>query len=161
VFTVSEIKNVAVAWLRLEDESEAARDFSELEEAAKNFGHAIGGTALRVLVMLATIFVGKALPSPKAPAGGGPGGMAPAPAGGPRIPIPAEAVEIKVMADGSIVVLGPKTVTTTGAMMGSKGGGGGGTKNVPEPPKQKMAVKEEAPPEGTQGVKEPRVKGPD
>ena len=166
VFSVTEIRNVAVAWMRLQDEAEAATTFSELEDAAEHFGKAMGGTGLRVLVMLATVVAGKAIPSPKGPVGGGPSGMAPATAGGPSVALAAEAAEIKVLADGTIVILGSRGGTIVQSTMSSGGGGGGskggGTKGGGKAPdEQKVTPKEEKPPADTHEIKTPSRWGPD
>jgi hypothetical protein len=99
--------NLALACLRLYREAEAARSEEELEAAAERFGKAVGGTALRVLVLVASFGVGKSLPS--VPHGGlgallGPpryaveGGLA---VGG--------AATARVVADGSLVLSGVAT----------------------------------------------------
>ncbi|MGC2635540.1 MAG: DUF4157 domain-containing protein, partial [Acidobacteriaceae bacterium] len=150
VFSISEIRNVAVAWMRLEDESEAARSFNELESAGENFGKSIGGVGLRVLVMLATIFASKALPTPGVPPEGGGGGLAPATAGGPPIEGPAgvtggggtgggaiAANGIKVLGDGTVVIAGPgagnlaQSSTASGGGGGARSGGGSGRGSGP------------------------------
>jgi len=189
---ISELKNVAVAWIRLNDESEGARSFPELEEAAKHFGNSIGGTAMRVLLMAAMYFGGKLLPGPK-PMGGGGGEMVPAPAGGPPVegmgggggPTggtgagATAATGVKVLPDGTVVILGPgghellhsSSVSQGGGGAASGGGGpaggsgggrgGRGVRQPEGPPKEEIAVKEPNPTQDTQGVKAPRVYGPD
>ncbi|MDR6943343.1 eCIS core domain-containing protein [Mucilaginibacter pocheonensis] len=132
LFTVSEIKNFAVAWMRLSDESSKAKNIDQIEEAAEHFGKAMGGILARVLVTIATMLAGKLLPGPPAAVEGPPGtgggtGMG-AVAGGPKgmtMPIP-DAVPvngIKVLADGTIVIVTNVGVLATAA----KGGTGGGT----------------------------------
>lgn len=189
LFTLSEIKNFAVAWMALSDESEAANSFDELQAAAEHFGKAMGGILLRVLVTITTILVGKALPGPKPIEGGGGGtgaapesvnsgaggGLRPATAGGPQITAisqPPAAVTIQVMADGTVVIspvtaatgLNAVAVQNGGGGSGISGGSGSGKGSGPgrdAPPREKLKVKEEAPPEGTQGVKEIRKYSPD
>jgi hypothetical protein len=65
---VVELTQVAHTCLRLYREVQAARTVQELEAAAEHFGKAMGGTALRVLVLVASFGVGKGLP--EVPEGG-------------------------------------------------------------------------------------------
>jgi hypothetical protein len=138
VFAVSEIKNLAVAWMRLSDESGASRTLDELEDVAKHFGESVGGIGMRVLITLATIIAGKALPGPKPMSGGGGlGELELATEGGPSLgagdPVPAAkppvaaggdaGVAIKVLKDGTIVVLGPGAGATSQAVQSSGGSG--------------------------------------
>lgn len=58
-----EVSHLALACLTLYREAEAARTDEELRAAAERFGKAVGGTALRVLVLVASFGVGKALPA--------------------------------------------------------------------------------------------------
>ncbi len=60
---VLEVANLALACLRLYRESEAARSDEELQAAAERFGKSVGGTALRVLVLVASFGLGKSMPS--------------------------------------------------------------------------------------------------
>jgi len=53
---------VAMACLRLYREAEAATTLQELEAAAERFGLSVGGTALRVLVVVATLGMPQILP---------------------------------------------------------------------------------------------------
>ncbi|HEX8821044.1 MAG TPA: AHH domain-containing protein, partial [Archangium sp.] len=57
-----ELNHFARACLRLYQEAEAARTVEELEAAAEHFGRAMGGTALRVLMLVASMGTSKALP---------------------------------------------------------------------------------------------------
>jgi hypothetical protein len=147
-FSVMEIKNLASAWMRLSDESAVATTLEELEEAAEHFGKSIGGSGLRILVALATVLAGKLLPAPKAapPATGG-GGMAAAGAGGGTVVVPqARAVPtIKVLKDGTVVILGPGSGV---AMSSTQGGGTGGPKpksgGTQKQPAKKAESKEDA-----------------
>ncbi|MGN6483779.1 MAG: hypothetical protein ACTHMX_05190, partial [Thermomicrobiales bacterium] len=140
-FATSELINLAEAWMDLSDESKRARKLPELEAAAEKFGKRMGGTELRILLALAMIVGGKALPTPKPmnpPPGGG--GMQLAPAG-PRgmAPPPPVAVggEVAVgtvkVVNGVIVITGPGTglamasVKAKGTGGGSTGTSGGGT----------------------------------
>jgi hypothetical protein len=63
-----EVVNLALACLRLYREAEAARTDKEMKAASAHFGQAIGGTALRVMVMVASMGVAKTVPT--LPAGG-------------------------------------------------------------------------------------------
>ncbi len=111
-----EVVNLARACLRLYSESEAARSDEELEAASARFGKAVGGTALRVMVLVASFGVGKAIPS--VPHGGlgtllGPpryevaGGLA---LGG--------STTAHVIADGSLVVSGVATGEIASSLCG-------------------------------------------
>ncbi len=99
-----EVSNLALACLRLYRESESARTEEELRAAAERFGKAVGGTALRVLVLVASFGVGKALPT--VPQGGAWTLMGP-----PRYAVEGGLVfgaraTAQVVADGSLVVSG-------------------------------------------------------
>ena len=141
-FTVSEIRNFAIAWMNLGDESEAAKDFGSLQDAAEHFGKAMGGILVRVMVTLGMMLAGKLLPSPatfEGPGGTGGGaapepnmgGLRPAPAGGgggAAVANAPAATAIKVLADGTILIVGPGVAAAPlHAAMMQGGGGGGGT----------------------------------
>jgi hypothetical protein len=101
---VVELRNLARACLRLHQEAEAARTDEELEAAAQHFGMAIGGTALRVLVLVASAGLAKAMPAVP------PGGMGLL-VGPPRYTVVGGLVmdgsaTATVVADGSLVVSG-------------------------------------------------------
>jgi hypothetical protein len=66
-----ELRNVALACLQLYREAQATRTLKELEAVSERFGRAFGGTALRVLIMVASFGVAKALPNVP------PGGLGP------------------------------------------------------------------------------------
>jgi A nuclease family of the HNH/ENDO VII superfamily with conserved AHH len=111
-----ELRNVALAVLELYREAQSARTLEEIEAVAERFGRALGGTALRVLVMVASFGVAKALP--KLP----PGGLGPllspprfAVAGGLMFQASTTA---QVVADGTIVLAGA-AVGTVGSAAGS------------------------------------------
>lgn len=102
-FTVAEIRNVAVTVMRLYREADQARTMQELEKVAERFGKALGGTGLRLLVMVASYGLGKVLP------GVPPGGLrgrrgAPAGAGALDDVVMTEVTSVQVVADGSVVV---------------------------------------------------------
>ncbi len=102
-----EVVNLALACLRLYRESEAARTDKELEAASEHFGKAVGGTMLRVLVMVASMGVAKTAPTLP------PGGL------GALLGEPLFAVEgglavetsatATVVADGSLILSGVAT----------------------------------------------------
>jgi hypothetical protein len=168
VFSASEIINVASAWMQLGSETEYAHTLEELEKAAENFGNAIGGTGLRVLVMIATVLVGKALPTPKPPPGGGagigrvpvgvkPGGSGAAVATSVSVE-EAAAVTIKVLKDGTIVIIsGGATGAGVGTTAMSVGGAGkgGGTKPSGSKPARKKTESKSKPESEPQAAEEP------
>lgn len=99
-----ELRNIALACIQLYREAQAARSLKEIEAIAERFGRALSGTAFRVLVMVASFGVAKALPNVP------PGGLGPllspprfAMAGGGVIHSAATA---HVVADGTIVIAG-------------------------------------------------------
>jgi hypothetical protein len=104
---VVEVANLALACLRLYREAEAARSEEELEAASERFGKAVGGTALRVLVLVASFGVGKSLPSVPH---GGLGALL----GPPRYAVEGglsvgAAATARVVADGSLILSGVAT----------------------------------------------------
>jgi hypothetical protein len=104
---VIEVVNLALACLRLYRESEAARSEEELEAASERFGKSVGGTMLRVLVMVASFGVGKSIPSVPH---GGLGALL----GPPRYAVEGGlslggATTARVVADGSIILGGAAT----------------------------------------------------
>jgi len=112
-FGVVEIRQVAMAFLQFHGEVELARTLAELEAAAARFGRALGGTGLRVLVMVASYGIGKALPP--VPSGGSGGLMAPARYALPEGLTMSPAATAQVVADGTIVLAGAALGTTSGA----------------------------------------------
>jgi hypothetical protein len=131
-----EVANLARAFLRLYRESEAARTEKELEAASEHFGTAVGGTLLRVMVMVASMGVAKTAPTVP------PGGLG-ALLGGPTYTIEGgmavqAAATATVVADGSLVLsgvaMGELATSLCGDMAlcatmdGGAGGGGSGTK---------------------------------
>jgi hypothetical protein len=102
-----EVSHLALACLRLYREAEDARTEEEVREAAERFGKAVGGTALRVLMLVASFGIGKALPT--VPQGGAWALMGP-----PRYAVEGGLVfgaraTAQVVADGSLVVSGVAT----------------------------------------------------
>jgi hypothetical protein len=101
---IIELSNLAWACVRLYREAEASRTEAELEAASERFGKAVGGTGLRVLVLVASFGLGKAVPP--VPPGGlwslvGPSRYAVA--GGLAL---GASTTAQVVADGSLVVSG-------------------------------------------------------
>jgi hypothetical protein len=128
-----ELSRLAMACLRLHQESEAAITPQELDAAAERFGKALGGTGLRVLVVVASLGLPQVLP--KVPEGGLWGlmsSMRHAPAGGSLLE---SIASVQVVADGSLIVTGvvsgASAVSLCGelaicAMMDDSGGSSGG-----------------------------------
>ncbi|MDC0711746.1 hypothetical protein POL68_24975 [Stigmatella sp. ncwal1] len=103
VVGVVELTNLAWACLRLYRESEAADSPREMEAAAERFGKAVGGAGLRVLVMVASLGVGKAMPAV-------PGGWMSAPRYAVEGGVALEAgARVQVIAEGALVVSGVAT----------------------------------------------------
>jgi hypothetical protein len=123
-----ELSRVALACLRLYQEAEAATSPQELEGAAERFGKAVGGTGLRVLVVVATLGMPQVLP--KVPEGSLLTLLSPlrhAPAGGVALE---SITSAQVVADGTLLVTGVATGTAAVALCGelalcAVGGNGG------------------------------------
>jgi hypothetical protein len=99
-----ELTQVARACLQLYQEAEAARTVRELEAAAERFGMAMGGTGLRVLMLVASMGVARGLPEVPT---GGLGALLRA----PRFALPGGvtmggAMTVQMAADGSVLVTG-------------------------------------------------------
>jgi hypothetical protein len=113
---LSELSRVAMACLHLHREAEAATTPQELEAAAERFGKSIGGTGLRVLVVVASLGMPQVLP--QVPKGGLETLLSPlrhAPAGGPALESIATA---QVVADGTLVVTGVAAGTSAVSLCG-------------------------------------------
>ncbi len=107
VVGVLEVANLALACIRLYRESEAARSEEQLEAASERFGKSVGGTALRVMVLVASFGIGKSMPSVP---NGGLGALL----GPPRYAVEGGlalggASTAKVGADGSLILSGVAT----------------------------------------------------
>ncbi|MFP2924520.1 AHH domain-containing protein [Pyxidicoccus sp. 3LG] len=114
-----ELRNLGVACYQLYKDAEAARTVEELEAVAERFGRTMGGTALRVVVLVATFGVGKTLP--KVPEGGLWSLLTPS-----RYAMPGgltwqSATTVQMVADGSLVVSGVVVGTATGSASGGAG----------------------------------------
>lgn len=111
-----ELGRLALACLRLYQETEAAITPRELEAAAERFGRSIGGTALRVLVVVASLGLPQVLP--KVPEGGLWTLLSPlrhAPAGGPAME---SIATVQVVANGTLVVTGVASGTSAVSLCG-------------------------------------------
>uniref|UniRef100_UPI00286C7584 AHH domain-containing protein n=1 Tax=Archangium sp. TaxID=1872627 RepID=UPI00286C7584 len=110
-----ELTHLARACLRLYQQAEAARTVEELEAAAVHFGKALGGTALRTLMLVASLGLSKTLP--EVPEGGLRALLnAPRyamPGGGPSLE---GATAVTMAADGTVVVAGVAAGTAASAM---------------------------------------------
>lgn len=142
-FAVSELVNLATAWMDLSDETKHARSMKQLEAAAERFGKRIGGAEFRILLALAMIVGGKTLPTPKpAPPMGGGGGMVTA--GGPPMVVarPVDAVGTVKVVNGVIVIVsgsGPGLAMSSMTSGGSGSGSGGGGPDINPVPVQDPA----------------------
>jgi hypothetical protein len=112
-----ELRNIALACLQLYRDAQATRTLKEIEAIAERFGRALSGTAFRVLVMVASFGLAKALPNVP------PGGLGPmlspprfAMAGGGVIHSAATA---HVVADGTLVIAGAAVGTAASSAVGS------------------------------------------
>jgi hypothetical protein len=109
-----ELGQMAQACLRLYQEVEAARTSQELEAASARFGNAMGGTGLRVMVVVVSMGMGRMIPQvPK----GGIWSLLPslgATSEGAQVMLGA-VTTAEVVADGTLVVTG----TATGEMAAS------------------------------------------
>ncbi|HLL06524.1 MAG TPA: AHH domain-containing protein [Myxococcaceae bacterium] len=116
-----ELRHVALACLQFYRDAQAAKTLKELEAVAERFGRALGGTALRVLVTVASFGVARALPNVP------PGGMGPL-LGSPRYAMAGgmsfqSAGTAHVVADGTIVIAGA-AVGSAASALGSACGDG-------------------------------------
>ena len=113
VVGVVELTRVALACVRLYQQAQAATTERELEAVAERFGRAMGGTALRVLVLVASLGVGKGLPQ--------------VPQGGLRALLPSRfalpegmtlevATAVRMVADGTVIVTGVAAGTAASAL---------------------------------------------
>ncbi|WP_075207489.1 AHH domain-containing protein [Archangium violaceum] len=112
-----ELSRFAHACVRLYQEAQAARTEEELEAVAERFGKAVGGTGLRVMMLVASMGVAKGLPE--------------VPSGGlgallrwPRFALPeglsmGGAQTVQMVADGTVVVTGVAAGTAAASSVGS------------------------------------------
>ncbi len=110
-----ELTHLAQACLRLYQEAEAARTVEQLEAAAEHFGKAMGGTALRTLMLVASLGLSKALP--EVPEGGLRALLnvprSAMPGGGPSLE---GATAVTMAADGTVLVAGVAAGTAASAV---------------------------------------------
>jgi hypothetical protein len=111
---VLELNQFARACARLYEEAQAARTVEELEAVAERFGRAVGGTGLRVLMLVASMGVARGLPNVPQ---GGLGALLRA----PRYSLPGGgtmngAAAVQMVADGTIVVTGVAAGTAASAV---------------------------------------------
>jgi hypothetical protein len=121
-----ELTQVAHACVRLHREAQAARTMRELEAAAEHFGKAMGGTGLRVLMLVASMGMAKGLP--QVPQGGLASLLSPpryALAGGLSLE---GATSVRMVADGTVLVTGV-AVGTAAATLGGACADGSEKKN--------------------------------
>ncbi|HEX5752682.1 MAG TPA: AHH domain-containing protein [Archangium sp.] len=112
-----ELSRFANACVRLYQEAQAARTVEELEAVAERFGKAMGGTGLRVLMVVASLGVAKGLPEVPS---GGLGALLRA----PRFALPegmsmGSASTVQMMADGTVIVTGVAAGTAAASAVGS------------------------------------------
>ncbi len=118
---VLELTHVARACLQLYRDAESARTVEELEAVAERFGKALGGSALRVMMLVAGAGLGKALP--KVPEGGLWALLTPpryAAEGG--LMVSGTTTTAHVMADGTLIVTGVATGTAISSASRFSGG---------------------------------------
>jgi hypothetical protein len=109
-----ELTQLARACLLLYQEAEAARSVAELEAAAEHFGKAMGGTALRVLMLVASMGVAKGLPPVPE---GGLGALLSAPRYALAEGLTLEsATTVQMAADGTVLVTGVAAGTAAAAV---------------------------------------------
>ena len=106
-----ELRNVALVCLQLYRDAQAARTVKELEAVAERFGRAMGGTALRVLVAVASFGVARGLPDVPS---GGLGALL----GPPRYALAGGGF---IQSAGTAHVVANGTIVLTGALLGSTG----------------------------------------
>jgi hypothetical protein len=114
-----ELRNLGLACYQLYREAEEARTVEELEAVAERFGRALGGTALRALVLVASFGVGRTLP--EVPKGGLWSLLTPS-----RYAMPGGltwqgATTVQMVADGTLVVTGVAVGTAAGSASGGAG----------------------------------------
>jgi hypothetical protein len=160
----SQIIAVARAYMRLRDACEAATTLDEIRGAAREFGHAIGAAGANVLVTLALLLGGKALPA--RPTGSPPSLLpepVPALVGGPGLapaPVPAAAAEATAIPGYAIAISPSGQIVYMTAKADHAGGGEGRgepAQGTPAQGKLAQATKpeiapDELPPESPEAV---------
>jgi hypothetical protein len=112
-----ELSQFARACVRLYQEAQAARTVEELEAVAERFGKAVGGTGLRVLMLVASMGVARGLPEVPQ---GGLGALLRL----PRFALPGGmmvegAATVQMVADGTVIVTGVAAGTAAASAVGS------------------------------------------
>lgn len=168
-FSIVEIKNLACAWMALDGDAARATNYEQLDKAAERFGKSVGGSGIRILLILAMHFGGKALPKIKPPATGGtaPAVVTVSPgtggAGAATMAAGAEdaAVVIQVLKDGTIVILKGATVggQTRNAMAAMQGGSGGEFEGGAEGTRPKNLKETKEPKDTSEAIKDLEQKG--
>ncbi|MFE8605156.1 AHH domain-containing protein [Archangium violaceum] len=122
-FGVMELRNLGLACLRLYEDAETASTPEELEAVAERFGKAMGGTALRALVMVASAGVSKGLP--KVPEGGLWRMLAPRRYALPEGLSMSTSTTVQAVADGTVVLMSAAvgTASSSSRVMGACGDG--------------------------------------
>ncbi len=114
-----ELGRVAHACMRLYQEAGKARTPRELEEASARFGTVLGGSGFRVLVLVATMGLGRLLPSvPEGGMGAQVHTWVAALEGGPSVGVVATA---QVVADGTLVVTGTAVASAVSSACSAMG----------------------------------------
>lgn len=154
LFSVAEIKSLAFAWAGITSASAKARSMADLDAAAQPFGKAVGGSGVRILVTLATLYGAKSIPKDGVTRTGPPRLSFAQTAGGPSLPMPVltEGATITVLIDGTVVISSTSVIgLATGQAMMSTGGTGGGSggSNKEEPAKQETSPTADPPTPGT------------
>ncbi|MFP2908375.1 AHH domain-containing protein [Pyxidicoccus sp. 3LFB2] len=116
---VLELRNLGLTCYRVYQDAQAARTVEELEAVAERFGRAMGGTALRAVVLVASFGVGRSLP--RVPEGGLWSLLTPS-----RYAVPGgltwqSATTVQMVADGSLVVSGVAVGTAASSASGGAG----------------------------------------
>ncbi|WPB76087.1 AHH domain-containing protein [Archangium violaceum] len=122
-FGVMELRNLGLACLRLYEDAEKASTPEELEAVAERFGKAMGGTALRALVMVASAGVSKGLP--KVPEGGLWRMLAPRRYALPEGLTMGTSTTVRAVADGTVVLMSAAvgTASSSSRVTGACGDG--------------------------------------
>jgi hypothetical protein len=126
-FGVMELRNLGLACLRLYEEAEMASTPAELEAVAERFGKAMGGTALRALVMVASAGVAKGLP--KVPEGGLWRMLAPRRYALPPGLTMSSSTTVQAVADGTVVLMSTAVGSTSSAARVTGACGDGSSKD--------------------------------
>ncbi|XWX19756.1 AHH domain-containing protein [Melittangium boletus] len=108
-----ELSRFARVCVRLYLEAQAARSMNELDIAAKHFGEATGATGLRILMVVASMGLSKALPEVPE---GGLGALFRVSRHAATGPVTDGLATVQMMADGTILVTGVATATMASSL---------------------------------------------